>query len=79
MLRIIAWGGVATLTLTSTASAVSLSEIISKCGDDSKAYCRGVGYGDPMEACLEKHYAKLTQSCKVVVDRIKGGEKVSLF
>ena len=37
------------------------------------------GYGDPMEACLEKHYAKLSPACKAVVDRIKGGEKVSLF
>ena len=79
MLRTIAWAATAVLVLTSTASAVSLSEIISKCGDDSKAYCQGVGYGDPMQACLEKHYAKLSPSCKTVVDRIKGGEKVSLF
>ena len=61
------------------AMAVSVGEIIRLCGDDSKAYCKGVGYGDPMQACLASNYKKLSAQCKVVVDRIRGGEKVSLF
>lgn len=64
---------------TAQAMAVSVGEIISQCGDDAEIYCKGVGYGDPMQACLDKNYKKLTPKCRVVVDRIRGGEKVSLF
>lgn len=64
---------------TTQAMAVSVGEIIRQCGDDSKAYCEGVGYGDPMQACLDRNYTKLTPACKGVVDRIRDGEKVSLF
>ena len=64
---------------TTQAMAVSVGEIIRLCGEDSKAYCKGVGYGDPMQACLDGQYEKLAAQCKVVVDRIRGGEKVSLF
>jgi len=54
-------------------------EVAGKCGDDAKAYCQGVGYGDAMTDCLATHYSKLHPACRAVVDRIKGGEKVSLF
>ena len=63
---------------TGSASAVSLMEVIGKCGDDAKAYCQGVGYGDPMTACLARNKAKLKPECKVIVARIEG-DKVSLF
>lgn len=79
MIRTILGAVLAAVLFTSSASAVSVGEIISKCGDDSKQYCEGVGYGDPMEACLEKHYANLEPACKVIVDRIRSGESVSLF
>jgi len=65
--------------LTTGAMAVSVGELVSKCGDDAKAYCQGVGYGDAMTECLVKQRAKLTAECKVIVDRVKAGEKVSLF
>lgn len=65
--------------LTTSAMAVSVGEIASKCGDDSKAYCEGVGYGDAMTECLSKHRSKLQAECGAVVDRIKDGEKVTLF
>ena len=54
-------------------------DVIGKCGDDAKAYCEGVGYGDPMTACLLKHKTRLKPECRVIVGRIEGGEKVSLF
>jgi hypothetical protein len=65
--------------LTSSALAVSVGEIIRICGDDSAKYCQGVGYGDPMQACLEANFGKLSETCKLVVDRIRNGERVSLF
>ena len=61
------------------AVGMSVMEVAGKCGDDSKIYCADVGYGDAMTQCLAKHYAKLKPDCKTVIDRIKGGEKVSLF
>lgn len=61
------------------ALAVSVGELIKTCGDDGKAYCEGVGYGDPMQQCLDKNYEKLTPQCKGVMDRIREGERVSLF
>lgn len=68
-----------TVGLTTTTLAVSVGELISRCGDDSEKYCQGVGYGDPMQACLDANYAKLADGCKIIVDRIREGEKVSLF
>lgn len=65
--------------LTTSALAVSVGDIISKCGEDSGLYCKGVGYGDPMQECLDANYDKLTEQCKIIVDRIRGGERVSLF
>lgn len=70
---------IAICTMTSGAMAVSVGELISKCGDDAKVYCDGVGYGDAMTQCLVKHRAKLQDQCKLVVDRIKDGERVTLF
>lgn len=65
--------------LTTGAMAVSVGELVAKCGDDAKAYCDGVGYGDAMTECLVKQRSELTAECKVIVDRVKAGEKVSLF
>lgn len=72
-------GAVICAALTSNALAVSVGEIISICGDDSGKYCANVGYGDPMQACLEENYAQLTDACKLIVDRIRDGERVTLF
>lgn len=63
----------------SSAGAVSVMEIAGKCGDDAKVYCEGVGYGDAMTECLAQHRTKLQPACKVIVERIENGEKVSLF
>ncbi len=73
--------GIATLALmmTTSAYAVSVGELIGKCGDDSKIYCKDVGYGDAMQECLDGAYAKLTPECKLVMDRLRDGERVSLF
>lgn len=65
--------------MTTGAMAVSVGELIGKCGDDAKAYCEGVGYGDAMTECLVSHRDKLTAECKVIVDRVKDGETVTLF
>jgi hypothetical protein len=70
---------VAVLAITTGALAVSVGELVKNCGDDSKAYCEGVGYGDAMTECLVQHRAELQLQCKLIVDRIEGGEKVSLF
>lgn len=61
------------------ASAVSVPELAGKCGDDGKAWCEGVGYGEPMQTCLNQNYKKLMPQCKAVMDRINGGERVTLF
>ncbi len=42
-------------------------------------YCKGVGYGAPMQACLSRNKEKLTPVCRAVVDRLDKGEKVTLF
>ena len=59
--------------------AVSVGELVAKCGDDAKAYCDGVGYGDAMQSCLDQNYEALTPGCQAIMDRIRGGEGVSLF
>lgn len=68
-----------TLALTGSALAVSVFELSGKCGDDGKAYCDGVSYGQPMQDCLNANLKKLSPQCKLVMDRINAGEKVSLF
>jgi hypothetical protein len=67
------------LILTSGVLAVSIGEMAGTCGDDAKEHCDGVGYGDAMQQCLETHYAELTPECQAIIDRLKGGEGVSLF
>jgi len=62
-----------------TAQAVSLSEVIRKCGDDGKAFCKGVGYGKPMQDCLSANKSKLSPQCKPIMDRLEKGEKVGIF
>jgi hypothetical protein len=73
------WAAILLAALTTSAMAVSVGEIASKCGYDAKAYCDGVGYGDAMTECLVKHRAKLGTECRVIVDRIRDGESVTLF
>lgn len=64
---------------TGNAAAVSVWELSRLCGKDTDAYCKGVGYGDQMTECIVGHYEKLSPECKPIVDRIRGGEGVSLF
>lgn len=61
------------------ALAVSVFELSRFCGADADTYCKGVGYGDAMQACLDAQYEALTPDCRALVDRIRGGETVSLF
>lgn len=67
------------LCLVSSASAIGLRQVIRDCGPDGKLYCKGVGYGAPMQACLSRNKEKLTPVCRAVVDRLDKGEKVTLF
>jgi hypothetical protein len=72
--------GAALIAMVSTqAMAVSVAQLISKCGGDAKTYCDGVGYGDPMQECLDKNFKKLTDDCKIVVQKLRDGEKVTLL
>jgi hypothetical protein len=68
-----------TLLATGSALAVSVFEISGKCGDDGNKYCEGVSYGQTMSDCLNAHYKQLSPDCKLVMDRINKGEKVSVF
>lgn len=67
------------LLAASGALAVSVGELIGKCGDDAKQHCKGVGYGNAMQVCLGDNYKQLTPQCKAIMDRLDGGEKVTLF
>lgn len=69
----------ASLAIAHAAYAVSVRELISQCGDDAKIHCEGVDYGDPMQACLDKTYKKLSAECRLVMDRLRDGEKVTLL
>lgn len=63
----------------SLAGAVPLRRVISDCGSDGKAYCAGVGYGAPMQACLSRNKKKLTPACRAIIDRLDSGEEVEIF
>ena len=67
------------LLATGHAMAVSVWELSQVCGEDAKKWCDGVGYGDPMQQCIDANYSKLTKDCAAIADRIRGGEKVRLF
>jgi hypothetical protein len=67
------------LTAASAAHAIGLATVIRVCGDDSKALCKGVGYGAPMQACLIRNKAKVTPACRKIVERLEKGEKVRVF
>jgi hypothetical protein len=67
------------LAATGLAQAVSIAELARVCGDDAKAQCAGVGYGDPMQKCLDANYAELSKDCQAIMDRLRGGEGVYLF
>lgn len=73
------WAAFTVLALATGAAAVTVMEVAGICGDDAKAYCEGVGYGDAMTECLAKHRKQLQPACKAIVERIENGEKVSLF
>lgn len=75
----LAIGAMVLAALTTAAMAVSVGEVAGKCGDDARAYCQGIGYGDAMTDCLSKNRAKLRTECGEIVDRIKEGESVTLF
>jgi hypothetical protein len=68
-----------TMVMAASAQAVTVWEIRRACGADGKNYCPKAGYGDPMKVCLNKNLAKLAPSCKVIMGRINGGERVRLF
>jgi hypothetical protein len=59
--------------------AVSVWELSRVCGPDADTYCKGVGYGSPMQECLDASFEALQPDCRALVQRIRGGEKVSLF
>jgi hypothetical protein len=61
------------------ACAVPLRKVIGDCGADGGAYCEGVGYGAPMQACLSRHKSKLTPACRAIIDRLEKGEGVEIF
>jgi len=67
------------LLATGQAMAVSVWELSRSCGDDAEAWCKGIAYGEPMQACIDDNYEKLTPACKAIADRLRAGEKVSLF
>ncbi|MGV8954404.1 MAG: hypothetical protein ACOH2M_25125 [Cypionkella sp.] len=67
------------LLATGHAMAVSVFELSQVCGDDAKQFCDGVSYGQPMQDCIDAHYDQLTKPCQAIADRIRAGEKVSLF
>ena len=67
-------------TLANTpVGAVGLRAVIRDCGGDGESYCQGVGYGAPMQACLARHYKKLTPACRAIMDRLNKGETVEIF
>jgi hypothetical protein len=67
------------VSLSSSAYAVGLRQVIRDCGPDGKIHCKGVSYGAPMQACLAKNKDKLTPKCRAIVERLEKGEKVKLF
>ena len=73
------WVAAIMLLATGNAMAVSVWELSRVCGDDAKAYCDGVSYGDAMQSCLDTNYNALTPGCQAIMDRIRGGEGVGLF
>ncbi len=77
--RRFAFAVVAVLAAVSSANAVSLRQVMRDCGDDSRAHCTGVGYGQPMQDCLSRQKDKLSEECRKVVERLEKGEKVGIF
>jgi len=67
------------LLLPVPAGAVGLRQVISDCGADCKAYCEGVGYGKPMQACLSRNKKRLAPACRAIIDRLDKGEEVEVF
>jgi hypothetical protein len=67
------------LLFTAPADAVGLRQVIRDCGADGKAYCEGVGYGAPMQACLARNKKRLAPACRAVIDRLEKGEDVEIF
>jgi hypothetical protein len=59
--------------------AVPLRQVIRDCGSDGKAYCDGVGYGAPMQACLSRNKKRLSPACRAIIDRLDKGEEVEIL
>jgi hypothetical protein len=78
-LGIFALAIIASMLSTTSAGAVGLRAVIRDCGGDGESYCQGVGYGAPMQACLARHYKKLTPACRAIMDRLNNGETVEIF
>jgi hypothetical protein len=72
---------IATIMLFATgqAMAVSVWELSRVCGDDTKVWCQGVAYGEAMQQCIDANYDNVSAGCQAIADRIRAGEKVSLF
>jgi hypothetical protein len=68
-----------TLLAAGPAAAVPLRKVISDCGADGKAYCEGVGYGAPMQACLSRNKARLAPACRAIIERLEKGEEVEIL
>ena len=68
-----------TLAAAIPAHAIGLATLIRICADDSKALCKGVSYGAPMQACLIRSKAKVSPACRQIVARLEKGEKVRVF
>ncbi|MDE2445148.1 MAG: hypothetical protein KGO94_03145 [Alphaproteobacteria bacterium] len=70
---------ISTVAFVSGAQAVSLAQVIRDCGSDSKTFCKGVGYGKPMQSCLSGHKTNLKPACRAIVARLEKGEPVRLL
>ena len=69
----------ALVLLPAPAAAVPLRQVIRDCGADGRAYCDGVGYGAPMQACLSRNRKRLTPACRAIIERLDKGEEVEIF
>jgi hypothetical protein len=72
-------GAIVATLANAPVGAVGLRSVIRDCGGDGESYCQGVGYGAPMQACLARHYKKLTPACRTIMDRLNKGETVEIF
>jgi hypothetical protein len=79
MKSIFAATALAAILLSQPSGAVGLRQVIRDCGADGKAFCEGVGYGAPMQACLSRNKKRLAPACRTIIDRLDNGEQVEIF